>query len=58
MAKKDEKKVLTNREKLATDNTFKKHCENAGVEPTVRQFSKFQMGKGSVYKTQILKQEL
>ena len=51
-----DKKVATLREKLASADGFKKHCENAGVEATARQFSKFQMGKGKVYRTQILKE--
>jgi len=56
MAKKVKEKEMTIREKLVSADGFKKHCENAGMEATPRQFSKFQRGKGKVYRTQILKE--
>jgi len=51
-----EKKIETLREKLTSADKFKKHCENAGVEATTRQLSKYQMKKGKVYRSQVLKE--
>ena len=58
MAKKKSEKIITNREKLAGDTNFNNLCKLANVEPTLRQYSKFRMGKGVVYRTQVLKQQV
>jgi hypothetical protein len=53
MSKKQKKVVVerdTNKTFSITDEVFKKACEAAGVQNTVRQASKFRMGKGSAYK--------
>ena len=41
---------MTNREFAKQDQTFKMCCEKAGVDPTVRQASKFRAKKGAAYK--------
>ena len=41
---------MTNREMTKNDKTFLKACENAGVDPTKRQASKFRRGMGLAYK--------
>lgn len=44
------KKRVTNKEFAEKDEFFKNCCGKAGVNPTVRQASKFRNGKGSAYK--------
>ena len=41
--------VVTNK-KFSEDGFFKACCEKAGIEPTMRQASKFRMEKGSAFK--------
>lgn len=41
--------VVTNK-KFTEDEFFKACCKKAGVDPTIRQASKFRMEKGSAYK--------
>lgn len=40
--------VVTNK-KFTEDEFFKACCKKAGVDPTIRQASKFRMEKGSAY---------
>jgi hypothetical protein len=40
---------VTHKEFVKTDDKFRKACENAGVEPTARQASKFRSGRGAAY---------
>jgi len=40
---------MTHREFAGTDEVFKKACELAKVQPTVRQASKFRSKRGSAY---------
>lgn len=49
---------VTNK-KFTEDGFFKACCKKAGVEPTMRQASKFRLEKGSAYKVrkQVSKEE-
>lgn len=38
--------TMTNREFAAKDDTFRSCCSEAGVEPSVRQASKYRRGRG------------
>jgi hypothetical protein len=40
---------ITNREFAQKNKPFQKACKNAGLEPTRRQASKFQAGKGLAF---------
>lgn len=40
---------MTNRERAASDQTFQKACALAGVQPTKRQASKWQLGRGKAF---------
>lgn len=43
---------LNTNKNFAKNNTaFKKACENAGVQPTARQASKYRRGLGSAYRS-------
>lgn len=41
---------MTNAQMAYDDGNFRKVCQNAGVEPTKRQASKFRRGQGKAYK--------
>jgi hypothetical protein len=45
--------TITNRQMAQSDTTFIDCCKQANVKPTVRQASKFRMGKGAAYKIAI-----
>ena len=54
-SKKEKHVEISLAEKMKGDKIFQQHCSNANFEPTKRQYSKYLMKKGTVYKTQILK---
>jgi len=57
--KKNEKKEFKSlAEKMKEDKNFLDLCNKAEYEPNKRQYSKYLMKKGLVYKTQVLKVEL
>jgi len=42
--------VMTNKEQAQSNKRFNSLCVGAGVTPTARQYSKWQLGFGRVYK--------